>query len=124
MIPKYRDHAANERTYLAWIRTGITVMMLGFLVEKFELFLSVLAHQLGVGHVPEQAFRGSAYVGVTLVTLSIVLISAATWRFFRTKRELEGETTRAFRGTASVLALAGVVVAFGIYLLGYLARLI
>ena len=39
MISRYSDHAANERTYLAWVRTAIAVMAFGFLVEKFDLFL-------------------------------------------------------------------------------------
>jgi putative membrane protein len=43
MIPNYTDHAANERTFLAWIRTGIAVIAFGFVVEKFNLFLIVLA---------------------------------------------------------------------------------
>jgi hypothetical protein len=39
MIKSYSDHAANERTFLAWIRTGIAVIAFGFVVEKFNLFL-------------------------------------------------------------------------------------
>jgi putative membrane protein len=34
-------HAANERTFLAWVRTAIAVMAFGFLVEKFDLFLEI-----------------------------------------------------------------------------------
>ncbi|MBK5198949.1 MAG: DUF202 domain-containing protein, partial [Methyloceanibacter sp.] len=34
MIQEYSDHAANERTFLAWIRTGIVVIAFGFVVEK------------------------------------------------------------------------------------------
>jgi putative membrane protein len=30
MIPRFTDHAANERTYLAWVRTAIAVMAFGF----------------------------------------------------------------------------------------------
>jgi putative membrane protein len=43
MIRGYSDHAANERTFLAWIRTGIAVIAFGFVVEKFNLFLRTLA---------------------------------------------------------------------------------
>jgi uncharacterized membrane protein YidH (DUF202 family) len=39
MIRNFRDHSANERTFLAWVRTSIAVMAFGFLVEKFDLFL-------------------------------------------------------------------------------------
>jgi putative membrane protein len=38
MIERYTDHAANERTFLAWVRTSIAIMAFGFLVEKFDLF--------------------------------------------------------------------------------------
>ena len=38
MIPGYSDHAANERTFLAWVRTGIAVIAFGFVIEKFNLF--------------------------------------------------------------------------------------
>ncbi|MGH7841400.1 MAG: YidH family protein, partial [Candidatus Binataceae bacterium] len=36
MIRGYRDHAANERTFLAWVRTGIAVIAFGFVIEKFN----------------------------------------------------------------------------------------
>jgi putative membrane protein len=47
MIERYSDHAANERTFLAWVRTAIAVMAFGFLVEKFDLFLEVAARSIG-----------------------------------------------------------------------------
>ena len=34
MIERFRDHAANERTFLAWVRTAIAMMAFGFLVEN------------------------------------------------------------------------------------------
>jgi putative membrane protein len=36
MIRKFSDHSANERTFLAWVRTAIAVMAFGFLVEKSD----------------------------------------------------------------------------------------
>jgi Domain of unknown function (DUF202) len=39
MIRGYSDHAANERTFLAWVRTGIAVIAFGFVIEKFNLFV-------------------------------------------------------------------------------------
>ena len=43
MIRDYADHAANERTFLAWLRTGIAVVAFGFVIEKFNLFVLTLA---------------------------------------------------------------------------------
>ena len=39
MIRNFRDHAANERTFLTWVRTAIAVMAFGFLIERFNLLL-------------------------------------------------------------------------------------
>jgi putative membrane protein len=43
MIKRYSDHAANERTFLAWVTTAIAVMAFGFLIERFDLFLRYIA---------------------------------------------------------------------------------
>ena len=48
MIERYSDHAANERTFLAWVRTAIAVMAFGFLVEKFDLFLEIATKSANV----------------------------------------------------------------------------
>ena len=37
MIENVRDHAANESTDLAWIRTTLSLMVFGFVVERFDL---------------------------------------------------------------------------------------
>jgi len=43
MVKHYNDHAANERTFLAWVRTSIAVMAFGFVIERFDLFLKYAA---------------------------------------------------------------------------------
>ena len=48
MIERYSDHAANERTFLAWVRTAIAIMAFGFLVQKFDLFLKIASASLSV----------------------------------------------------------------------------
>ena len=50
MIERYADHAANERTFLAWVRTGIATIAFGFVVEKFNLFVLTLAEANAVIH--------------------------------------------------------------------------
>jgi putative membrane protein len=44
MIRGYSDHSANERTFLAWLRTGIAVIAFGFVIEKFNLFVLTIAN--------------------------------------------------------------------------------
>src|ERR1700739_1171203 len=48
MIKRYNDHAANERTFLSWVRTAIAVMAFGFVIERFDLFLQAMAPQLAL----------------------------------------------------------------------------
>ena len=43
MVKHYNDHAANERSFLAWVRTSIAVMAFGFVIEPFDLFLRYAA---------------------------------------------------------------------------------
>jgi uncharacterized membrane protein YidH (DUF202 family) len=58
LIPegRFRDHAANERTLLAWIRTGVALM--GFAIARFGLFLREIA-QAGQVHVSGASHRRS-----------------------------------------------------------------
>jgi putative membrane protein len=125
MIRNYRDHAANERTYLAWIRTGITIIALGFLVEKFDLFLALLSLQ--ANHAAAQAIhlgQTSHRANLALVSLGILIISWATVRYFVIKRAIERALGVEFRGTVLSLFLSFVLIAFGVYLLGHLFRLL
>lgn len=118
MISHYRDHAANERTYLAWVRTGITVMMLGFLVERFDIFLIAIASQQPGAPVPHIAHSGP--LSLSLVALGTFMIFAATVRFLAIKRAIDGEEAQAFRGLWLMLLVSLVMVAFGLYLFLYL----
>ena len=54
MIKNFSDHSANERTFLAWVRTAIAVMAFGFIVEKFDLFLEVAAPSLAGRRAPSR----------------------------------------------------------------------
>ena len=66
------DHLANERTFLAWLRTSIALMGFGFVVVKFSLFVKQLSLMLtDKTIVPVKGF--SAYIGI-----SLVIIGAAT----------------------------------------------
>jgi inner membrane protein YidH len=78
MIHSYTDHAANERTFLASLRTGIAVTAFGFFIEKFKLFLATSAAASAVDpgrHLPLDGLRGlsDAMIGLRL------LLSAWRW---------------------------------------------
>jgi putative membrane protein len=86
---RLRDHAANERTLLAWIRTGIALMAFGFAIARFGIFLREVA-QAGQIHVNVRGL-GSAWFGVALVVLGLVTNAAALARYETVRKAIERE---------------------------------
>ncbi len=93
MIRGYSDHAANERTFLAWVRTGIAVIAFGFVIEKFNLFVQSIAMAI----TPEagrtlrlERLSGplGRYDGFALILAGSALIVVAAFRFARTGKLL------------------------------------
>ena len=79
MIRGFSDHAANERTFLAWVRTGIAVIAFGFVIEKFNLFVLTMANanSLDAGRrLQLERLSGplGRYDGLTLILLGIALV--------------------------------------------------
>jgi putative membrane protein len=83
-----RLHQANERTMLAWIRTGIALMAFGFAIARFGLFLREVA---AVGSVPTHRMHGlgSAWLGAALVALGMLANLLATIRYGQERRAIE-----------------------------------
>jgi len=119
MIDNFRDHAANERTYLAWIRTAIALMAFGFVIEKFDLFLRYLTTATNVSiHTPGQHAEGA---GLLLIAAGLVLVALATRGFLRNRRLIDGADHLMYPGTWINLALGGTVATLGTVLLIYVA---
>src|ERR1700761_1145915 len=126
MIRGYSDHAANERTFLAWVRTGVAVIAFGFVVEKFNLFLRTLAGvSLGdPGHrISIQQLSGplGRYDGLALIIVGIVLIIFAAGHFVRTTRLLDDEEMHPASSIRVELALSAVLGLIVAVLCAYLA---
>lgn len=86
-LNKTTDHLANERTFLAWIRTSIGIMAFGFVVVKFSLFVKQLTLLLGKQQVIQQ--KGySAIMGIVLVTVGAVTSILAYIRYKKTEKQI------------------------------------
>jgi putative membrane protein len=81
------DHLANERTFLAWVRTSIGIMGFGFVVVKFSLFIKQIALALGAkASIPQTGY--SHGIGILLVALGGVTITLSFIRYQTTKKQL------------------------------------
>ena len=80
-----RDHLANERTFLAWVRTSVTLIALGFVVAKF----GILLREIGGTNAPALTVRAGALVGVALVGGGCAVAVLAMLRFLRLRQEIE-----------------------------------
>ncbi|UIE40153.1 YidH family protein [Leptodesmis sichuanensis] len=80
-IDRQREHQANERTFLAWMRTSIALIGFGFAIARFSLFLRQLQVALHPSTVSPPARFSSEDVGVVLVVVGIVTIALAAWRY-------------------------------------------
>jgi len=81
-----REHLANERTLLAWVRTAVALMGLGFVVARFGLFLRQLALER---IAPPEPGHASAVIGAALVGASVLITAVSTVRFFRARAQIE-----------------------------------
>jgi inner membrane protein YidH len=121
MIRNFGDHSANERTFLAWVRTAIAVMAFGFLVEKFDLFLELAAPSL-VGRtlsLPGQKFGTIA--GLALIVLGTAMVAIAAVRFLITARRIDSAEQHPGLGSRTDLALAVLLALLGCALFAYLS---
>jgi putative membrane protein len=76
-----RDHLANERTLLAWQRTALGAVGIGFLVDRFALETP--------GAAPTTF---GSLLGLALIALGGILSVVGTYRFVRTEREIDTQT--------------------------------
>ena len=97
---RQRDHQANERTFLAWLRTSIALIGFGFAIARFGLFLQ----QFEVGQAPiKDPFVNSQDLGVGLVVFGVAVIVLAAWRYSRVFNQIERGNFRPSRRAIWVL---------------------
>jgi len=83
---KSREHLANERTFLAWIRTSIALMGFGFVIVKFTLFLKEMALLMEARGVSSKG--STAMVGVIMVALGVIIAILAFLQYKSREKQL------------------------------------
>jgi len=124
MIRGYSDHAANERTFLAWVRTGIAVIAFGFVIERFNLFVLAVAdtNPSETTHRLLEKLSGplGRYDGLAVMIGGLAIIILATARFIRTERLLDDPETHSAGSARTELILSAALMVLVVGLSGYL----
>jgi putative membrane protein len=107
-----REHLANERTLLSWVRTGVSLISLGLVVERAGALAKAANLQVG-------STSGSDFFGLGLALLGALTLVLGTGQFLRNRRSIatgkfESSVTVYLIIVAGSLAFAG---AFVIYVL-------
>ncbi|MEO0014834.1 MAG: hypothetical protein RLZZ535_3223 [Cyanobacteriota bacterium] len=110
-IDRQREHQANERTFLAWLRTSIALISFGFAIARFGLFLQQLDLALTQQDSPAHSIFNSQSLGIALVIFGIVTITLAAWRYNRVFWQIERGNYQPNR--ILVWIMTGVVVSLG-----------
>jgi putative membrane protein len=110
-----RDHLANERTFLAWVRTSVAVVVFGFAIGRFAIAMRQLT-----------AFQGqvskttglSVWMGMSSILAGVVMVVAGLMRYRKTRAQLEEGK---FEPAGFIVDMVTILtVLFGVALAGYL----
>ncbi len=120
-----RVHMANERTFLAWIRTSIGIMAFGFVVEKFGLFIRQLSYFLGKAPDLKPAFGQtqpppgySSLLGILLIGFGALMGALAFIRYKKIERQIDKDSYQPSLILDILLTLS--IFSIGIFLIIYL----
>ncbi len=113
-VDRQREHQANERTFLAWLRTSIALIGFGFAIARFGLFIrqlqaTITPHQ----QVATPPIFNSENLGVSLVVFGIIAIALAAWRYNQVFWQIERGDYRPNR--LLVWLMTGVVMILGLF---------
>jgi len=110
-----RDHLANERTFLAWVRTGIAIVVFGFAIGRFAIAMQQLTEFQGHS---SKTTGISVWMGSSAMLGGVVMVVAGLLRYRRTRAQLEENQ---FEPAGFVMDLVAILtVLFGLALAGYL----
>ena len=120
-VSNRRVHMANERTFLAWIRTSVGIMAFGFVVEKFALFIKQLSFFLGnpnIDKIPPPSHGYSSILGIFLVGLGALMGVLAFIRYKKVEKQIDEDLYQP--SLLLDMLLAAAILAVGIFLVIYL----
>ncbi len=93
------EHLDNERTFLAWVRTTLALISLGFVIARLSPTIASAAFPRA-GGITNKAVPA----GVALIILGAVVTVLAAWRYDRVNRQIETGLIKTDRGMVWIVA--------------------
>jgi putative membrane protein len=116
--PNTRDHLANERTFLAWVRTSIALFGLGVVIAKLRFLMPTVAV---VSATRPPAGTRSTLLGLAFAAVGLLTLVFAFLHYEWTRRDIESGSYRASQ--RSLLALVAFIFLLGLASIAYLMTL-
>ncbi|MCW6036396.1 DUF202 domain-containing protein [Spirulina subsalsa FACHB-351] len=117
-IDRQREHQANERTFLAWIRTALAMIGIGLAIARFGLFLRQSQYLNNPESVSMSALGTSEILGLGFILTGLVLIPLALWNYGRISEQIE--TGQYTPNPLMVWLTAGLVMGLGVLSIPFL----
>lgn len=111
------EYLANERTFLAWIRTSIAIISLGFVVAKFSVWLNELAARMQLA-VPTHHTGASMPIGISMMVFGGLLAVLAAWHYHVVNLSIERGVVCPNRGL--VIVVTAMVTLMCAAMIGYM----
>ena len=110
-----RDHLANERTFLAWMRTSVAIVVFGFAIGRFAIAMRQLTAIQGLA---SKTTGLSVWMGMISILAGVLMAVAGLVRYRKTRALLEEGK---FEPAGFIVDLVTILtVLFGLALAGYL----
>ncbi len=111
-----RDHLANERTFLAWVRTGVATIVFGFAIGRFSIALREFMKLQGYKSVTPGF---TTWLGIISTVGGVLLVFAGLSRYRKARIQIDADN---FEPAGFVIDLVAYLLGlFGLVLAGYLA---
>jgi len=123
MIKNFSDHAANERTFLAWVRTAVALIGFGVVMERFDVFIRYTLTEAQDSTI-SSLYITAEIVGLGMILLGVILLGLSTLKYHQQKRQIAEAEAGEPRSSIVEYVLSVALATLALLMCFYLARVL